>query len=306
MNTDALIFNAVSFLAAPAMFGVINKTKAWFGGRKGAPVLQPYFDIIKLLKKGSVYSVTSTWIFRAGPVVIMAAAVCSIMLIPAAHQPALISFSGDLFFLAGLFALMKFAMVIAALDTGSSFEGMGASREVLLSVLAEPALFLLFGALLLLTGGSSISEILNSNLDSIWASGNGATLAVICAGLFLLLLAENSRIPVDDPDTHLELTMIHEVMLLDSSGPDLAYLQYASALKLWIFASLIVSIVVPFQTINPISWFIVYLAGILAVSLVIGVAESSMARLKLIHLPNMMIIASFTGVMSIVLALALR
>ncbi len=306
MNTDALLFNSISYLAAPAVFGIINKTKAWFGGRKGAPVLQPYFDIAKLLKKGIVYSVTSTWIFRAGPVFILAAAAFSLMLIPVAHVPSAISFSGDLFLLAGLFALMKFVAVIAALDTGSSFEGMGASREMLLSVLAEPALFLLFGALLLLTGGTSISEILNSNLTSLWASGNGATLAVICAGLFLLLLAENSRIPVDDPDTHLELTMIHEVMILDSSGPDLAYLQYAAALKLWVFASLIVSIVMPFHTANHLLSFIFYFAGISAVALVIGAAESSMARLKLTHLPNMMIFASLTGVMSIALALALR
>lgn len=306
MNVEALTMNVISMLLAPGALGVINKTKAWFGGRKGAPLLQPYYDLSKLLQKGNVYSKTSTWIFKAEPVIILAATLIGISIVPIAGS-SLLSFPGDFFFLAGLLALIRFTMVVAALDTGSSFEGMGASREILISVLAEPALFLLFAALLVAnSAGSSITEILNPDFVSVWAGGNGPALALVCAGLFLLLLAENARIPVDDPDTHLELTMVHEVMILDSSGCDLAYLSYAYALKLWIFGSLIVGIILPFHSGNIVFAFAAYAAGMAAIFLLVGVVESTRARLKLLYLPSMLVFASIIGVLSVTLTLVVK
>lgn len=307
MSAEALIFNVLALLLAPVMLGIIIKTKAWFGGRRGAPLFQPYYDLVKLLQKGNVYSSTSTWIFRACPLIALSSALFGITIVPIANGPALMSFPGDVFLLAGLLALIRFAMVIAALDTGSSFEAMGASREMSISAMAEPALFLMFAALLVTSGGGpSLTEILNSDLASLWSGGNGPTLALVCVGLFVLLLAENARIPVDDPDTHLELTMIHEVMILDNSGCDLAYLQYAYTLKLWIFASLIVGIILPFHTASPVFAFAIYFAGMLALALLVGIVESSVARLKLLHLPNMLAVASVIGVLSVTLALMVR
>ena len=201
----------------PLLLGIINKTKAWFGGRTGAPFLQPYYDIIKLMRKGMVFSNTTTWIFRAGPLVTLISLLIAGLLIPMGSFDAPISFTGDLILFAYLFGLSRFFTTAAALDTGSSFEGMGSAREVTFSCFSEPALFFAFLVLVKLSG-SLTCQICFMPTEHILSS-HCSTAVLIAIGLFIVLLAESCRIPVDDPNTHLELTMIHEAMVLDHSGP---------------------------------------------------------------------------------------
>ncbi len=199
---------AVVLLLPPLLLGVINKTKALAAGRVGPPLFQLYWDIGKLLRKGSVFSRTTTWVFRAGPVVGLTTALLASLLIPLGSHRAIVSFDGDLILFAYLFALGRFFTVAAALDTGSAFEGMGGAREVTFSCLAEPALF--FGLLVLVrsSGSLALGGMLGGTLAASWTT-QGASLVLVLVSLFIVLLAENCRIPVDDPNTHLELTMIH-------------------------------------------------------------------------------------------------
>ncbi|MFL5420495.1 MAG: respiratory chain complex I subunit 1 family protein [Myxococcales bacterium] len=286
---------AAFLLLPPLLLGVINKTKAAFAGRKGPPVLQSYYDLAKLWRKGSVFSVTTTWVFKAGPVVGVATALFAALLVPVAgHAP--LSFEGDAILFAYLFALGRFFTIAAALDTGSAFEGMGGAREATFSSLAEPALF--FGLLVL--GRLSRSLSLAAMLAGNWPPRATAALLLVVAAVFIVLLAENSRIPFDDPNTHLELTMIHEVMVLDHGGPALGVVLYGASVKLFVLAAVVVGIALPHPASPAIAWAI-FLGGILAVSVAIGVVESAMARLRLVHVPSLLVAACLLSAFGIVL-----
>ena len=280
MNPVSFIQPLLALTLSPLLLGVINRTKASFAGRNGQPLLQSYFDLWKLLQKGAVYSRTTTWVFRAGPIIGLAAALAATALVPLGGLPSTVSFTGDLVLFAYLLGLMRFFMVIAALDTGSSFESMGASREVTFSALAEPALLLGLAALARQTGSLSLSSIYSSLSFDAWL-GVGPMLALVVAALMVVLLAENARIPVDDPNTHLELTMIHEVMVLDHSGPDFAFILYGAALKLWVLGVLVAGLIIPIRTGNPWLDGGACLLGMLVIAIIIGIVESSMARLRL-------------------------
>jgi formate hydrogenlyase subunit 4 len=275
---------------APLLHGVINRTKAVAAGRTGQPLVQPYRDLLKLLRKGAVYSQTTTWVFRAGPVVGLASTICAIALLPFGAFPALASFTGDLVMAAYLLALARFFTVLAALDTGSSFEAMGASREVTFSALAEPALFLGLAALARQTGSLSLTSMLGSVSAAMWMRAAPA-LGLTIAGLGVVFLAENARVPVDDPATHLELTMIHEVMVLDHSGPDFAMIQYAAALKMWLLGAIIVAIAIPWHSGNPVLDGGCAIVGMLALAVVTGLIESSLARLPLLRVTQLLVAA---------------
>jgi formate hydrogenlyase subunit 4 len=300
MNAASWIHAAAAFLLAPLLLGVINRTKAVFAGRRGQPLLQPYHDLLKLIRKGAVYSRTTTWVFRAGPVVGLAALLLATVLVPFAGAPAVVSFPGDFILLAYLLAAARFFTVIAALDTGSSFEGMGASREVQFSALAEPALFLGLAALAREAGSLSLSGILPASARAIWG-GDAAILAAVAAAFLVVLLAENARIPVDDPNTHLELTMIHEVMVLDHGGPDLAFILYGSALKLWIFASVLAGVLVPAGSGRSLLDPGAALAGMFALAVVVGAIESCMARLRLLRVPQLLVGAGMLSFLALLL-----
>ncbi len=288
MNTFAWIFPLSAWLLSPLMLGIINRVKAIVAGRKGAPILQLYYDLYKLLQKGSVYSTSTTMIIRLTPPVIMACLVIATMILPWGAMPAPISFAGDFILLIYLLGLARFATVLAALDTGSAFEGMGASREVQFAALAEPSLMLGFLVLILHTGSLGLSEI-SSGINIIDWQTSAPVLVMVSFAWFFILLTENSRIPVDDPNTHLELTMIHEVMVLDYSGPDFAFIQYAAALKLWIFGGLLVNLIVPLRFAS-LGWqSFIFISGIFVISLLVGLTESFMARLRLINIPKVLV-----------------
>ena len=284
---------------APLLSGIINRTKALFAGRTGQPLLQLYYDLARLLKKGAVYSRTTTWVFRAGPVVGLAAVLTACALVPLGGQRSLLAFPGDFLVLAYLLGLARFFTILAAMDTGSSFEGMGASREAAFSALAEPALLLSLVAVALRSGRLSLSGMLASPLG--WGHLAPA-LWLVVAAVFIVLLAENSRVPVDDPATHLELTMIHEVMVLDHSGPDLAFILYGMALKLWILGAVWIGIVVPFGGTNPWTGTALALASMLGLAVFIGVVESMMARLRLARIAPLLVGAGVCALLALMVA----
>jgi formate hydrogenlyase subunit 4 len=303
MNYPPILHVAVSLVAAPFLFGVINKVKAFFAGRKGPPLLQLYYDIVKLMRKGAVYSRTTTEMFRLSPLASVAVGVLAVMTVPLGQQESLISFHGDIFLLAYLFGLARFTTVLAAMDTGSAFEGMGASREVQFSMLAEPALLVGLAALSLLTSESSVAGILASLRTDLGTSSSHVVLPICVASLFIVLLAENARIPVDDPNTHLELTMIHEVMVLDHGGMDLGLIHYGSALKLWVFSSIIARVLIPVQMPTPLLDALLAAGALLLVTVAVGVVESSMARLRMLRVPQLLTGATILSLVALIIAM---
>jgi len=282
---DTLVHVLLVLALPPLLPGVIAKTKAAFAGRNGPPLLQGYWDLGKLLRKGTVLPQGSTWVFLAGPVAGVAAPLVASFLLPFGGHSAPVSFAGDMVLFAYLFALGRFFTASAALDTGSAFEGMGAAREVAFSALAEPALFFGFVALARISGSLSLSGMLGAEG---WVTA-GAPLVLVAASWAVVLLAENCRIPFDDPNTHLELTMIHEVMVLDHGGPSFGLVLSGASVKLFVLSALFLRVVFPFSTIDPRLDWVAFVAGILLVAVGIGVVESVMARLRLLKVPQLLV-----------------
>jgi formate hydrogenlyase subunit 4 len=300
---DIVVHVALMLVMPPLLLGVINRVKARFAGRTGPPLLQPYYDLAKLLRKGLVISRTTTWIFRAGPVVNLVAIVLAGLLLPFGPFAAPLGFTGDLILFAYLFGLARFFTMSAAMDTGSSFEGMGSAREATFACLSEPALFLAFLVLAKLAYVAKLADPL-SRIDPLsltfmlqaphtvsLAGLPIASVVLVAIGLFIVLLAEYCRIPVDDPNTHLELTMIHEAMVLDHSGPLFGLVLYGAMVKLFVLSALVVHLIAPYQTPWPMLDWAVFAAEVLALSIVIGVVESVMARLQMRHVPMLLIAA---------------
>jgi formate hydrogenlyase subunit 4 len=281
---DTIVHIAVLFALPPLLLGVINKTKALFAGRRGASLLQPYYDMVKLFRKGFVLSGTTTWVFRAGPVVTLVAVALAGLLVPFGPFPAPLGFEGDVILFAYLLSLARFFTTSAALDTGSAFEGMGASREVTFAFLSEPALFLAFLMLGMESQSVSLSEMLRAP-EANWSASIAAPLILVALGLFMVLLAETCRIPVDDPNTHLELTMIHEAMVLDHGGPFLGAISYSASMKLLILGSILLHVICPFSAGKGAADWLLFSAELLVLSIIIGSVESLMARLRMNRVP---------------------
>lgn len=302
MTSASISAPLAALFLGPLLLGVIGRTKAVMAGRTGPSLLQPYRDVVKLLGKGAVYSRTTTWVFRAGPLVGLAAVLGATAMVPLGGVPAPCRFEGDLFLFAYLFGLLRFFTVVAALDTGSSFEGMGASREVTFAAIAEPVLLLALTAVARQAGSLSLSTMYAGVDASAWSEGFPA-FALLAGALGVVFLAENARVPVDDPATHLELTMIHEVMVLDHGGPDLAFILYTSAVKLWVLGALIAGLIVPVRSGNPWLDGAAAIAGMFGLAIVTGLIESSMARWRLVRVPQLLVGAGVMSVLALVLTL---
>jgi len=270
----SLILNIVVILFLPFIFiGVINKTKAFWAGRKGASIIQPLYDFVRLVKKGQVISKTTSFIFPIAPTITLASLLFAGLLTPIVHHRAVFGFEGDFILFAYILALGKFFSIVGAMDTGSSFEGMGASREAGFSTLVEPAFFIIMASLVAITGNysfESVSLMLHKTADL-------GYLIIVLSGItiFIMILVEGCRVPVDDPNTHLELTMIHEVMVLDNSGIDLAFISYGAGLRMVILSSLIANMIS--------SSVFVYVVVLFILATLIGTIESSFARLRMTH-----------------------
>src|SRR5664279_3490723 len=266
-------------LASCFFTGIIIRTKSITSGRKGPGIFQPMKDIIRLFKKGVLYSKTTSFIFQVAPSIYFASIVMAILVIPFGQYKGFISFEGDFVFFAYVLGTGKFFSIISALDTGSSFEGMGASREALFSMFAEPAFFILMGSFSLLTGHTSFQEIFASLHFGSYISYILGVLATFV--LVMVSLVENSRMPFDDPKTHLELTMVHEVMILDNSGFDLGIILYATNLKFAMYGALIANL---FMGSFPLYITIPIFIGLqLLFAITIGMLESFTARFRMNH-----------------------
>lgn len=296
-----LIAPLAALLLAPLLVGLINRAKAFVAGRRGPPLLQPYRDMQKLLRRGAVYGDVTTALVRLGPVLNLVTLIGALLLLPFGPSAAAISFPGDMIVLVGLLALGRFATVLAALDIGSSFEGMGASREVQFGALAEPALLIALATLARVTGATDLSAMYGAISPISWVHSL-PPLALVGVTFLMLDLIENSRIPVDDPATHLELTMIHEVMVLDHSGPDLGLIQYGAALKLWVFGALLIGLL-PLHDANPWLAAGMMLIGMALLSVVIGLIESAMARYRLITIPQFVVGAATLSTVAFIVLL---
>jgi formate hydrogenlyase subunit 4 len=264
-------------LLAPLLPGIINKVKAWVAGRRGPPLLQLYYDLARLWKKGVVMSTLASPAFVILPAVTWVALLGAAMLMPLGPLGAGLSFRGDALLLLYLLALGRFCTAWAAMETGSAFEGMGTVREVSYAVLAEAALIAAVLSLCVQSGSISLATML--------APSMGASAALLAAGLFIVLLAENCRVPFDDPNTHLELTMIHEVMVLDHSGPPLATILHAASMKLLLFSVLLAQAVLPMGQLKPLAAAGVLATSVLGVAVGVGLVESLLARFAFRRVP---------------------
>jgi len=270
-------------LLAPLLPGIINKVKAWVAGRRGPPVLQLYYDLARLWQKSVVMSKLASPAFIILPAVSWVALFGAALLMPLGPMGSAFGFRGDVLLLIYLLALSRFCTAWAAMETGSAFEGMGAAREVSYAVLAEAAMVAAILSLSVQSGSMSLVTMLSP------AAGPGMVL--LAAGLFIVLLAENCRVPFDDPNTHLELTMIHEVMVLDHSGPPLATILHGASMKLLLFSVFLVQAVLPLGGLSPLVATGLLVGGVLLVTVGVGITESLLARLAFKRVPMLLTVA---------------
>lgn len=272
------------------LVGVVNRTKSWWVGRRGPGLLQSFWDLRRLGAKRAVVSNTASALFSAGPYVVLVCSLFAASMVPMLGRFAPMQFSFDFVVVAYTLGLARILLMLCAMDVGSSFEGMGAAREASFSSFAEPALFLLLGTACAATGLHSFADVIGGLHQS--ASYAFVVVPLVFA-LFILLQTEAARVPVDDPLTHLELTMIHEVMLLDHSGPELAAMQYAAALKMTMYAGLIAALLNPFDPlVFPVAAVLFSLAAMLGVAVAVGCVESLSARLPMRWVPRYVLLAS--------------
>ena len=281
-------------LLAPLLPGIINRIKAWVAGRRGPPVFQLYYDLARLWQKNVVISTLASPGFVAGPAVGWVALAGAVLLVPLGPLGTALSFRGDMLLMLYLLALARFCTTWAAMETGSAFEGMGAAREVSYAVLAETALVAAMLSLSVQTGSVTLTTML--------APTAGAGAVLLAAGLFTVLLAENCRVPFDDPNTHLELTMIHEAMVLDHSGPPLAVILHGASLKLLLFAVLLTEAVLPMGALSPFAATGALLLGVLTVTVCVGFVESFLARFAFRRVPLLLTTAVLLCVFALLVA----
>ncbi|WP_299977301.1 NADH-quinone oxidoreductase subunit H [Desulfobacula sp.] len=283
---ESIILWCLAILTAPFFAAVIIKVKAFFGGRTGSPLLINYYTLIKLFKKGSVYSTSTTAVFKLGPIISFACAITVLMFLPIAGHNSIFSFNGDVIFILYLMGLGRFFTIAAAMDTASPFEGMGAAREAYFPIICEAAMFMILIFFYRLTGQLQLSAYFSGdNTIALWNLG-GAPLLFIVISFFIILLTENSRVPVDDPATHLELTMIHEVMVLDHSGPDFGLIELGSFCKLFFYSALVSRLILPFDFKISAIGFLIFIIGLIIVYVAIGVTESVIARYRMDKVPQ--------------------
>jgi len=283
---ESVVYLILAMLLAPLYSAVILKVKAFFGGKKGQPLLINYYTLIKLFKKGSVYSTSTTFIFKLGPMVSLSAAAMVLMFLPLAGLPPLLSFKGDVVFLLYLLGLGRFFTIAAAMDTASPFEGMGAAREAYFPIICEATFFSVLILFYLLTGELTLAAYLTGPQPMALWQAAGPPMLFVAIGLFIVLLTENSRVPVDDPATHLELTMIHEVMVLDHSGPDFGFIELGSFFKLFFYSAIVARLICPVDLGIPVANGVLFAVVLGFVYVAVGVMESVMARYRMVKGPK--------------------
>ena len=293
-------------LAAPLVNGIIKKTKARLQNRRGASILQPYFDLAKFMKKEVIIPATSSWIFRCTPYLILSSTLVIALLVPTIFAPVPFHWTGDIITVIYLFAMGRFFLALAGLDVGSAFGGLGSSREMSIASIIEPAMMLAVFTTAVTAGSTDLSIIVN-RLTTTPASIIQPSHVLAFAGLFIVAIAETGRLPVDNPATHLELTMIHEAMILEYSGRYLAFVEWASQIKLLIFLSLLVNMFAPLGLAidaSPISLIVgvsVYAVKVTLLALVVALVETANAKLRLFRVPELLMVAFVLSFLALIL-----
>ncbi|MDD8019347.1 MAG: NADH-quinone oxidoreductase subunit H [Bacteroidota bacterium] len=284
---------------SPLLVGLVNKQKALLTGRIGAPVWQPYYDLLRLSRKETIYATTASFVSRLAPVVSFSAILISSLMLPIGYVRPLLSFNGDIIVFAYLLGLARFFQILGAMDIGSSFEGMGAAREATFAVFAEPIYFFTLGSLAFISGHTSIYDIYHSiRLDN---PTSIVFIIVSSISAFFLMITECSRMPIDDPTTHLELTMIHEVMILDNSGIDLFLYQYSSYIKIMIYAVYEASFFNPFSMQNHWLGFSIFLIVLVLLTTLLAWVETMIARFKMKSIPQYLLFATAIGILNLLI-----
>jgi formate hydrogenlyase subunit 4 len=297
---------------SPFLVGLISKVKARLQLRRGASVLQPYADLAKLFRKQPVVSTTTSWIFTATPYIVFASTLAAGLLVPIFVSSTPLNFAGNIIALVYLLALGTFFLMLAGLDAGSAFGGMGSSREAIVASLTEPAMILSIFAIALTKGSTNLSTIVHKTalLEGIATDPSPYLMAL--AALFIVALAETGRVPVDNSATHLELTMIHEAMVLEYSGRYLALIEWAAGLKLAVFLSLIVNVFAPWgiaTTSAPAAMgigLVAYLLKIAGLAVLIGTLECMFAKLRLFRVTDLLGVAFILALLGLLFYYILR
>jgi len=290
-----------SLLLAPLLFGIINKVTAFFAGRRGPRLLQLYYDMFKLSRKAGIFSRTTSGVLQLAPIMSLLATIMAMLFIPGGLFRSPLAFGGDVIFFCYLLGLSRMLTILAAMDTGSSFAGMGASREAHFSVLAEAVLFAIVIFLAIVARSICLSDLL-SPLSLVTPGISVPAVLLVAGAFFIVILVENCRLPFDDPETHLELTMIHEAMILDYAGPELAMIHYTASLKLWSFCAVLALLLLPQRVAGAFTGMLLYLTLIMVFAVGIGVVESIMARYRFLKVPHLLV-GSLAAVLTAVLLL---
>lgn len=302
----------VLLATAPLIVGLIRKVKAHLQCRRGASVVQPYADLIKLFRKQPVVSSTTSWIFTATPYILFASTLAAGLLVPVFISRTPLSFAGNIIALVYLLASGTFFLMLAGLDTGSAFGGMGSSREAIVASLTEPAMMLSIFAIALTAGSTNLSTIVHKTalLEGIMTDPSPHLMAF--AALVIVAIAETGRVPVDNPATHLELTMIHEAMILEYSGRYLALVEWAAGLKLLVFLTLIANVFAPWgiaTSMEPAALGVglaAYLVKVSGLAVLIGILESMFAKLRLFRVTDLLGAAFILALLGLVFFYVLR
>ena len=309
MNADFILYLVLNTLmvvaVAPLFVSMIKKVKAWTQGRRGPSVFQTYYTLAKLFEKEVIYSPRASLIMRVTPVVNCAAMLVAALFVPLVFVPESVGGIGNIILFLYLLALAKFFMALGGLDAGSSFGGMGSSREMSISAIIEPTTIIVFAAL------AFVFKTLNFFEMFAFSAANGTVttpiLILVGISLFIILIVETSRIPVDNPETHLELTMIHEGMILEQSGPNLALMELSAAVKLTLLMAVLINLILPFglATTLSLAWILVAAALFIVkgsvLAGIIGLFESSMAKMRFFQLPSLFAMAFFFSVLIIII-----
>ena len=297
---------ALVLLLAPLATGFVRKVKARLLRRRGASVLQPYRDLLRLLRKEVVLADSTSWLFRAAPYLIFAATWVAAALVPTFAAGLLFSWSADLIAIIALLGSARFFLALAGLDAGTSFGGIGSSREVMIASLAEPAMIMIVFTLALLAGTTQLSTIAGFMLET--NVGLRVSLGLALVALIMVAIAENARIPIDNPATHLELTMVHEAMLLEYSGRHLAMLEFAASLQLLLYVSLIACLFVPWglavSGAGPAAYAVgaaAYLAKLAIGGFLLALFETSIAKMRVFRVPEFLGAALMLGLLGMLL-----
>lgn len=302
---------AVVLLLAPLLTGFVRKVKARLNRRQGPSVFQPYRDLLRLMRKETVLAENASWLFRTAPYMIFAATWVAAALVPTFATGLMFSWSADLIAIVALLGTARFMLALAGLDIGTSFGGIGASREAMIASLAEPAMIMMVFTLALIVGSTQLSTVAAFMLSS--SVGLRVSLGLALVSLVIVALAENARIPVDNPATHLELTMVHEAMVLEYSGRHLAMIELAAAIKLQLYISLIACVFTPWglaaDPATPLAYIVgvaSYVAKLAIGGALLAVFETSIAKMRVFRLPDFLGAALMLGLLAALLRFVSR